>query len=354
MKRLLTLVICLMMTLSVLSKLNVKVVEGNTTFLKLQPCLIEVKWDFSDTNYDGFTDITHLLENKATRELWEKNLSDIKNAFMVSLKGKDTENNHIYSDNLPDSKYLMQITPKYIGSDGRVDILLTVKERIGNLNVVIFFEHKKTNYENLKQVSNINSFLISVFKEVGKKTNDLISITSDLSDKDKIWLIDQTYKAISPYMTIEPPLLKYAQVVPSNFVISKDSLFDLCQEYLSKVYVDSKAVIQVLNKEKGIIIGKGIFVHQGFFTYKCPHIITINVKDGKIRLCFEINKVEHHSARLLDEKNILQCYPFSPQDDEEDNLDSFEDYVAFVFEGINNTVSFFNAELNSQKPNDDW
>lgn len=354
MRRLQILVIFLMMTLSVTAKLKVKVVEGNTAFLKLQPCSIEVKWDFSNTNYDGFTDVLHLLENESTKELWESNLLDIQKAFIAGLRGKRTAGNHIYSDNQPDSKYLMMVVPKYIGSDGRIDLIVTIKERMGNQSVTLKIEHKKTNYENLRKVNNINSFLIPIFQKSGNKVNNHISISSIFSDKEKLWLIDQTYNAMSPYFTIASPLLKYARVIPSYYVVNKDSLFDLCQEYLSKVYVDSKAVIQVLNKEKGIIIGKGLFVYQGFFTYKCPHIITINVKDGKIRLNFEINKIEYNSEKLPNEKSILHCYPFYSQGDEEDDVDSYEEYVAFVFEGINNTISFFDEELNAKEPNDDW
>lgn len=49
MKKLIILLIALIPVVSLSASSKLKVIEGNTAFLKLSPSKIEVKWDFSNT-----------------------------------------------------------------------------------------------------------------------------------------------------------------------------------------------------------------------------------------------------------------------------------------------------------------
>lgn len=168
MKRILSLLIGLTLTLSAFPKL--KVVEGSTTFLKQSPNVIEIKWDFSNTGYDTFTDVPHLLENPSTKKMWEENLFEIRNGFISGLRDKASGDNHSYTEDYSDSKYQMLVTPQFIGSDGNIQLIVTIKEREGDQNVVLFYEAKDPFSGNMR------AYLSLAFKKAGKAIRNCISI----------------------------------------------------------------------------------------------------------------------------------------------------------------------------------
>jgi len=70
---------------------------------------------------------------------------------------------------------------------------------------------------------------------------------------------------------------------------SKSEIYQKAISWVAKSFVDSKAVIEVQDKEAGTIIGKGIvrFKVGGAVTVPCRFTLTINIKDDKYRVSFE-------------------------------------------------------------------
>ena len=78
--------------------------------------------------------------------------------------------------------------------------------------------------------------------------------------------------------------------------VSKDELYARALSYFTYNYNNGDDVVQVKDKEEGLIIGKGIYgtVFVGGFlvvsTYNAVHIIRIDIKDGKARIILSIQE----------------------------------------------------------------
>ena len=90
--------------------------------------------------------------------------------------------------------------------------------------------------------------------------------------------------------------------------ISKDNLYLSAKEYLTSNYGSFKEVLQVDDKENGLIIIKGLFADiycndEKIFGYygiehKIWHILKIDIKDNRVRLTISMNKVEYRTAAV--------------------------------------------------------
>ena len=71
--------------------------------------------------------------------------------------------------------------------------------------------------------------------------------------------------------------------------MSKDQIFDKSLEWMARTFVDSKAVIELKDKDNGKIIGKGItsFLRAGIASIPCRYTLIIDIKDGKYRTTYE-------------------------------------------------------------------
>lgn len=80
---------------------------------------------------------------------------------------------------------------------------------------------------------------------------------------------------------------------------SKDDIFTKALEVLVSLYKDAKEVIQIKDKESGLIVGKG-FSDSDIRTInwtticrnRCWHIIKIEIKDNKFRVTVTVSGVE--------------------------------------------------------------
>ena len=119
--------------------------------------------------------------------------------------------------------------------------------------------------------------------------------TIRLTENDLVRLIK---KVISEQSGGNP--ISFSQVVdvPNT---NKDQLFDLIMEWLTTRYKNSKAVVQLSNKEQGLIVLKGSDTWnqpKGFganhaFDGWLNHTIKIQVKDNKFKI--ELFDVNHES-----------------------------------------------------------
>lgn len=84
---------------------------------------------------------------------------------------------------------------------------------------------------------------------------------------------------------------RQVQVVHEIAGKDKAKLYAGIRSWFAKTFRDSKAVLEVQDKEAGQLIGKGIVAKVfplGFGTYgQCRMVITVDVKDGKYRTTIE-------------------------------------------------------------------
>ncbi len=130
--------------------------------------------------------------------------------------------------------------------------------------------------------------------------------------------------------------LTYTQVVEAPGK-TKEQLYVLINYWYTNTFTSGKEVIQLNDKEAGVIIGKGfvegIATHSGGTnSYKvnlCP-IIKTDIKDGKIRITYtvpyyDVDKLSgggimgalggNKNVKHVDENWVLdKCFPFAKKD----------------------------------------
>lgn len=104
---------------------------------------------------------------------------------------------------------------------------------------------------------------------------------------------------------------------------SKDDIFTKALEVLVSLYKDAKEVIQIKDKEAGLIVGKG-FSDSDVRTInwaticrnRCWHIIKIEIKDNKFRITVTVSGVEREQDADLrhpfdgTEYTLRSFYPY--------------------------------------------
>lgn len=80
--------------------------------------------------------------------------------------------------------------------------------------------------------------------------------------------------------------------------VERDEIYNRTLSYFTYNYVSGKSVIQVQDKENGLVVGKGVYdnVHVGvslITTYvDCYHILRVDVKEGKARIIVSLTEYE--------------------------------------------------------------
>jgi len=171
------------------------------------------------------------------------------------------------------------------------------------------------------------------------------------------------------------------EVMELDSNLTKDQLYFIAKEYIASSYGDAKSVIQVDDKERGLIICKGLYsdikcteVYIGSAgEYTATHILKIDIKDGRIRVTITVTNINEYYAptyvngfydkgRSTDRK-MTDYYPINqgPRDIMEKKLKTREGYVFYrVVWRMKNT--FASIKLKFTKPqnynftdgNDDW
>ena len=116
-------------------------------------------------------------------------------------------------------------------------------------------------------------------------------------------------------------------------VYSKEKLFSLTNEWLARTFVSSKDVIDYKNEEEGKIICKGYLPinYTGLGNAYLRLILTIDVKDNKVRMVYEC---------LYNEVNGMKS----------EIVNKFQ--VGKINEKINELMESFNNYIN--KSDDNW
>lgn len=85
---------------------------------------------------------------------------------------------------------------------------------------------------------------------------------------------------------VTPDQLKLQKVydVPD---VSAVEIFDRTIEWLAKIFVDAREVIELQDRERGKIIGNGIVKFNDVVTVNdCKFMVTIDIQEGRFRITF--------------------------------------------------------------------
>ena len=158
----------------------------------------------------------------------------------------------------------------------------------------------------------------------------------------------------------------FSKVIPAN-KISKDEIYNKALEALSKIYKDSKDVIQNKDKDAGIIIGKG-FTDSDIRTInwasicrnRCWHLIKIEVKEGRYRVTITVSSLWNETGADLrhsfngKEYQLTNFYPYWKDCKPKHRITSF-DNLKFVYESSMAIIDNIENEINKNMiPNDEW
>ena len=79
---------------------------------------------------------------------------------------------------------------------------------------------------------------------------------------------------------------------------SKDELYTFILSSLASIYKDSKEVVQVSERETGLIVAKGFsesdYRNESAWRVsknRCWHLTTIDIKDGKVRITIKVDNI---------------------------------------------------------------
>lgn len=152
--------------------------------------------------------------------------------------------------------------------------------------------------------------------------------------------------------------LIFSKVIKTDSTLSRDEIFTKVQSFFAYNYNSAKHVIQVSDKEQGVIIGKGFYadfnewVDSGFgirYKLSTEHIAKVECKDGRIRAILTIGKGQLEEGNWVDfYKNhytssyyFTSNYPFVPMKKKKmtkkETLQN-ESFIKLV-EKVNNTFS---------------
>lgn len=158
----------------------------------------------------------------------------------------------------------------------------------------------------------------------------------------------------------------FSKVIPAN-KISKDEIYNKALEALSKIYKDSKDVIQNKDKDAGIIIGKG-FTDSDIRTInwasicrnRCWHLIKIEAKEGRYRVTITVSSLWNETGADLrhsfngTEYQLTNFYPYWKDCKPKHRITSF-DNLKFVYESSMAIIDNIENEINKNMiPNDEW
>lgn len=112
--------------------------------------------------------------------------------------------------------------------------------------------------------------------------------------------------------------------------LSKDELFLRAQSFFTYYYNNGESVIQVLDKESGRILGKGIYddIYSGIQlmfaqSWRTWHIMSVDLKEGRVRLILSLTDYNIHmtgdGVNKLYDTPISKWFPAEPLGNQKNN-----------------------------------
>ena len=97
---------------------------------------------------------------------------------------------------------------------------------------------------------------------------------------------------------------RQSEIVIENLNKGKDELYDITLEWMAKVFNNSKSVIEVKDKDRGKIIGKGYWIVTGFGNSGVTFTLTFSIKENKIRGQFENYQCPANEKWAIDKSKL--------------------------------------------------
>ncbi|WP_404409802.1 DUF4468 domain-containing protein [Pseudidiomarina marina] len=93
--------------------------------------------------------------------------------------------------------------------------------------------------------------------------------------------------------TNNTPLVEYQEIIEFDKDIDKSILFDRTRLWLAEAFVDSEEVIELADKETGVIVGNGGMKYTFPLIAPMPgrFSLRIDVKDGRLRTTYSNFKI---------------------------------------------------------------
>jgi len=117
--------------------------------------------------------------------------------------------------------------------------------------------------------------------------------------------------------------ITYTRII-EDLNLPKDKIYTRALEYFTYNYGDGSSVIQIEDKEKGLIIGKGVYknVHIGnsiiAYIFDTWHILRIDVKENRARIMLTLTNYDFtvsggDTPDSTRKEVISQNYPINPK-----------------------------------------
>lgn len=197
-------------------------------------------------------------------------------------------------------------------------------------------------------------------------------LSSYVTEEQKTEL-DAKLLRVKPYYKVSSNGI-YVQKVVEVENLSKEDIYIRLLEFMTKSYNDAQEVIQVKDKEEGILVAKGcdrFYINeilQGSGRQETAwHIFKAEIKEGRVRLTVSIesNMESYYAGSYVgstyiapnkSEYSILSCYPMVNKEKDTDNYRS--GYIFYyATKGIVDLMNSAESALTTQSAtsiDDNW
>jgi hypothetical protein len=166
----------------------------------------------------------------------------------------------------------------------------------------------------MKRIAAIFVFMFSCILAFGQNS-EVLGMLKEIEGK---WSLDENGN------------VTYQRIVEVTGM-NKDAIYERAVNYFIYKYGSGKSVIQTQDKEKGLIIGKGLFgdLYSGMYvlsTLKVEtwHILRVDIKDEKVRITLTLTDYDKtfigdgtsHSSS----NRIIEDYPVNPKGTMKNNM----------------------------------
>lgn len=136
---------------------------------------------------------------------------------------------------------------------------------------------------------------------------------------------------------------------------TKNEIFPTVISFVATVYNSANDVIQQQDKEAGIVLCKGNFklFDNGTNTWRCPHTLRVDVKDGRVRVVVTASQFMFHSkAPNMPDRTVSIVDELNS--DRKANRKFYTEFFVILCESVEGVFNDLEKSLKSMDTNDDW
>lgn len=136
---------------------------------------------------------------------------------------------------------------------------------------------------------------------------------------------------------------------------TKNEIFPTVISFVATVYNSANDVIQQQDKEAGVVLCKGNFklFDNGTNTWRCPHTLRIDVKDGRVRIVVTASQFMFHSkAPNMPDRTVSIVGELNS--DRKANKKFYTKFFIDLCQSVEGVFNDLEKSLKSMDTNDDW